>query len=648
MATTLPKSDRAAAEPKASKPSRGTPRKKGSDALGKVLLFLVLAGLLSAAVWGSGQYLGSFTAKKADTALTHTVRRGELLVTVTEDGNLESASNLDIKCQVAGGTSILWIIPDGSEVKAGDKLVELDSAALEESINQQRILYEKARSTRIQAEKTFEVAKLAVREYLEGTFKKELQDAEKLITISMENLRSAQNSMEHAERMFRKGYVSNLELEGQRFAVERAQLELDSATTARDVLVNFTKVKMLQDLESQRDTAEAQMKSEMAAFDLEESRLKRLEAQLEQCTITAPTDGMVVYANEQRGRFGQDQSAIEEGAAVRERQTILKLPDLSKMQVKVNVHESKVEQLRAGMRARIRILDREKTGSVTNIANQPEPSGWFAANVKEYATFVRVEGDPENLRPGMTAEVEILVAHLKDVISLPVAAVVEQGGEYVCWVKEGDSIEKRRLELGLSNDRYIEVKDGVSEGEVVLLNPRAVVPDARGPLVPVEETGVDVNKRFGEAPAGQAAGGPGEGDLDGPSGPRGRGEPGGGPDGPGGTPGAGGPGAGPGLGGPGGGGQDAGPGGSGGRRGGRRDLMQMDTDGDGKVSREEAPEPMQGFFDRLDSNADGFIDRAEADAARQRFRGGGGPGGPGGPDGSGGGPGAPPAGGANG
>ena len=327
MATTLPKASASRSTKPGSAPGRQ--RSNGSNALGKLLLFVILIGLLSAAVWGSGQYFTRVSSSALDSALTLTVGRGELLITVTEDGSLESASNLDIKCQVAGGSSILWIVPDGSEVKAGDRLVELDASALDESINQQRIVYEKARSTKIQAEKTFEVAKLAVREYLEGTYKKEMQDADALITISMENLRSAQNSLEHGERMFRKGYVSNLELEGQRFAVERAQLELDSARTARDVLVNFSRAKMLQDLESQRDTAEATMKSELAAFDLEELRLKRLEGQLAQCTITAPTDGMVVYANEQMGRGGQQQSGIEEGAAVRERQTILKLPDLS-------------------------------------------------------------------------------------------------------------------------------------------------------------------------------------------------------------------------------------------------------------------------------------------------------------------------------
>ena len=587
----------------------------GSNRVGRVLLLLIFVGLLSAVVWGSRQYIGDTGGDTGTMVLTHEVATGDLLVTVTEDGNVESASNLDIKCQVAGGSSILWIVPDGSTVKAGDKLVELDAAALEEQINQQRITYEKARSTKIQADKAYEVAKLAVREYMEGTFKKEKQDAEAQITIALENLRSAQNALEHAERMFRKGYVSSLELEGQKFAVERAQLELDSARTAMDVLVNFTKVKTLQDLESQRDTAEAQMKSETAAFQLEEMRLKRLEDQLSQCTIVAAQDGMVVYANERGGRFGQQQATIEEGAAVRERQTILRLPDLAQMQVKVNVHESKVDELELDMRAIIRILGRQMTGRVTAIANQPEPTGFFSANVKEYATTVRVDGQPGGLRPGMTAEVEILVAHLKDVVSLPVVAVVERRGQFYAWVqKPGGEAERRTLKLGQSNDKFIEVQDGVAEGEIVFLNPRTSVAEARSFTAEAasDQQQEDTSGRFG--------------DGDGPAGNAGGRRPGG--------PGMSGPGA-----------SGSGPGANGtdasassrsnaGRApgSGPPDLMSFDQDGDGQISKSEAPEQMQRFFDNMDGNSDGFIDQQEVDALRARMGGAGrGPGGAAGP-----------------
>ena len=302
---------------------------------------------------------------------------------------------------------------------------------------------------------------------------------------------------------------------------------------------------------------------------------------------------------------------------VREQQTMFRLPDLSQMQVKVTVHESKVDSLREGMRARIRVQDHEFQGTVDSVANQPEPSSWFSASVKEYATSVKIDGQPQHLRPGMTAEVEILVAQLKSVLTLPVAAVVEQRGKLYCWVRRGNRIERRPLVLGLNNDKFVEVKDGVAAGDEVLLNPRALVAEARA-----EEPGaepVDVGKKFGtpaegkgpaspkgagQRPAGTPAGGksPQEpsGALPGspPPGPRPEGGP---PSGP--------PGA----------------------AGGSRNLMDLDKDGDGKISRQEAPERMQEFFDRIDANQDGFLDQGEIGQMRNRARRGGPPGAEGGP-----------------
>lgn len=604
-----------------------------------IVLFLLLVCLGLAAFFLVPRLAGA-KASSATAALLHEVKNDDLLITVTEEGNVESAQNVEVKCQVAGGSSILWIVEDGKQVKKGEKIVELDSSALEDSINTQRIAYEKARATKLQSEKNFSVAQISVREYLEGTYKQLLQDAEALITIAEENLRASKNSLDHSEKMFRKGYVSELDLEGSRFAVERSELELGSAKTARDVLMKFTKEKTLEDLRSQRDNAEAQMRSDASAFELEETRLKRLEDQLRNCTILAPQDGMVVYANERGGRFGQTTASIEEGASIRERQTILRLPDLDQMQVKVNVHESKIDQMQPGMRARIRILNNEFTGQVTSVANQPEPTSFFTGNVKEYATNVRVtdtSGTSDTLRPGMTAEVEILVAHLKEVATLPVAAVVEKRGKYMAWVDAGGEPEKRPLVIGLSNDEFVHIKDGVAAGESVLLNPRAIVKEAQEIA---NDEGIDVNKRFGQATSRPAAGGPGggRGGMGGPGARAGAGgqRAGGGMGGPGGRPGGeggrpgGGPGAGgrPGGGGPGGG---AGPGGGGGRRPGGG-MSALDKDGDGKISKDEAPGGMKDRFDSLDGNGDGFIDKAEQAALMKRFQGAGGgrPGGGGG------------------
>lgn len=559
---------------------------------------LVLVGAaVGLGAFGVVQWAGSFESRGSDAWLTYPVKRGELLVTIVEDGNLESSQNVDIKCEVAGGSTILSIVEDGKEVKEGDELVRLDSAQLEDQINQQRIAYEKARATHIQSDKDYEVAKISVQEYQEGTFRQQLQDLEAKVTIALENLRSAENSLQHTQRMFRKGYVSPLQLETQQFAVERSKLDLESAKTAKDVLERFTKVKTLQDLQSKRDTAEAKKNSDKAAFDLEEARLKRLETQLKKCVIHAPKSGMVVYANEQnRMRFGgQQTSEIKEGAVVREQQAILRLPDLGKMQVRCTVHESKVDRIRPGMRARIRIQDREFQGTVVSVANQPEPSGFHSAAVKEYATVVKLEGDTKGIRPGMTAEVEILVAHLKDVLPVPVAGIFEHRGVTYCCVKDGPKVDKRVVELGMTNDKYVEVRSGLQEGMEVVLNPGEFFQESKEEARQREP--VDVAKKFGASkgePGGILGAGPGTAANNPRPGEEGK--------------------------------QRSKSRGS---RGGF-DLAQFDKDGDGKISRDEAPDQLRGLFDKLDTNGDGFIDRAEANAMRARMKGveKGGPGGP--------------------
>jgi multidrug efflux pump subunit AcrA (membrane-fusion protein) len=223
------------------------------------------------------------------------VRRGELVISVTQSGEVQSGSNKDIKCLVEGGSTILWIVEDGSQVKQGDELVRLDASKIEDGISQQKIAYEKARAAHIQAESDRVVAELAVTEYLEGTFRAALQLAQSNIAIAEENLRSANNRLEYTERMFRKGYVGAVERDAQRFAVEHAALELDLKRTEEDVLSRFTKPKTLEELRSKFKAADAKMLSEAAALDLEATRLARLEAQKDGCVIRAPADGMAIY-----------------------------------------------------------------------------------------------------------------------------------------------------------------------------------------------------------------------------------------------------------------------------------------------------------------------------------------------------------------
>jgi multidrug efflux pump subunit AcrA (membrane-fusion protein) len=379
-------------------------------------LLLVALGLAGGA-WAAYGGLDVVAPDPYRGALTMPVKRGDLLITVSEDGNLESAKNVEIKCMVPGSLTILEIVTDGSHVKKGDQLARLDSSMLEDSILGQQMVAAKAEASKISAERTFAAAKIAVDEYSEGTFVQTLEQLEANITVAKQQSAAAQNLLFFSKKMHNYGYTSDLDVTSKEFAVEQCRLNLANAELKRDVLQKFTRAKILEDLVSRRDSAGALMKSQQASAQQESSKLKRLEDNLDKCIIRATQDGMVVYANDMGGgRRGSTGSGpgIELGANVRQSQTLFRMPDLKHMQVKTLVHETKVPLLRRGQRARVKVLDREFQGQVVMIANQPDASSRQGNNVKEYSTIVALDGEPEGLKPGMTAEIEILVEQKKD------------------------------------------------------------------------------------------------------------------------------------------------------------------------------------------------------------------------------------------
>ena len=611
-------SDRAREEP------GGRPRRRGHAGWLKWLVaFLAVLSLGAAGRVGYEWYGSAASLDLYRDALTMPAKRGDLLILIAEEGNIESARNLEIKCQVPGPLTILEIVPDGSLVHKDDVLVRLDGSYLEDMLLAQEVLKSKAEAAKIAAERTFKAAQIAVEEYRQGTFVQEMKQLEADITVARQNQSTAENQLVYSEKMYRSGYVTRLDVESKQFAVEQARLTRAVNERKKYVLEKFTSAKLLQDLTSQRDAAEALMNSAVGTYQHEVNKLERYAGQLEKCTIRAQQDGMVVYANDGGGgrRGGQQEPKIDQGAQVNQFQSILRLPDLRQMQVKTLVHESKVDELRLGMRARVRIRDREFQGEIKSIANQPEAASRWSNNVKEYATIIKLDGEPEGVKPGMSAAVEILVGMRPNVIMVPVQCVAEIGGKPRAWVKTARGIEERELALGRTDDTFVEVIDGVKEGEAVLLNTTshvALLPQASGPVEPAK---VDTDERFGSSP-GRAGGPAGAGEGGGPPTARsGRGDGGGGGP-PGGDPRGGdqrgGDRGGYAGGGPPGGGQRGGGQRGGGRR--RINFKELDKDGDGKVSLEEMPEDRRERFGRMDANGDGFIDQDEQQAMAERMR----------------------------
>ena len=440
----------------------------------------VKRGLIALVLFASVGAIGAVATRSMPKSveapeLTYKVRRGKLSVTVTENGMVESSNNKEIKCLVKGGSTVLWVIETGTYVKPGDELVKLDTSNIEDAITQREIAYENALANKIITESDVAVAEKSITEYLEGTYVEEKSTIEKEIFDAERAVTQAELAYRSSVRLAAKGLIKSLQLEGDRHAVDSAKKELALKKTKLMALEKYKKEKQLQQLKSTLKAAQARLASDEASLKLEKARLDREKQQLENCIIRAETAGMVIFPSAAEWKETPD---IEQGATVREQQTLLMIPDVSQMQVKVGVHESKVHRLNIGMKADVQLQEVNLTGSVAEIAEVTRPAGWWTGNMVKYDTIIKLD-NREGLKPGMSAVVDIVLAEYDDVLTVPVSAVVEIEKGHVCWIQGDTGLKLRKIVVGDTDDEFVIVKEGLAEGDVVVLNPMAFIDEAQ-------------------------------------------------------------------------------------------------------------------------------------------------------------------------
>jgi len=427
---------------------------------------------------------GAFSPRDTGPKLTHTIARGDLVVTVIEQGTLESSNNTEIKCKVRGYNTVIWVIEGGTEVKAGDELVRLDTKRIEDALSLQTTNAHTARATLEQTLANEARAEIAISAYLEGTYKSQRKALDRGVTIARRNLLAAHKMLDQSEMLFKRGYVTELEVEGNEFTVTQAELELNVRETELHVLEEYTKNMRMETLEGDLKATRSKLEADKAGLAMDEGRRDLAKKELDQCVIKADRDGLVIYPSTAEWKDTPD---ITEGATVRKDQVLLLMPDLSKMQVKVGIHESIVERIKPGMAARVTLPDKTLDGTVSSVASVTRPAGWWTGNVVKYDTIIELPS-VEGLKPGMSAEVEVIMDRYEDVLTIPVAAVVETAEGDFCWVKTADGAKRRSLKLGDTDDSFVAVEAGLKEGDEVALNPLAFIEEAqREALKPFDE-----------------------------------------------------------------------------------------------------------------------------------------------------------------
>jgi HlyD family secretion protein len=437
------------------------------------------------AVSGTPSLLKRLLRQNAPIAALHTapVRRTDLTVTMTTSGRVESSERTIIECQLepmdvgvrgmrlgAGGAStILSVVPEGSTVKEGDVLCVLDSSDYEELLRQQVMTVERCQADHLAAELNLQIARTALEEYRDGLLLQNREELEGKIALAESDLERAKERLAWTRRMHDKGYTSEGQLKTEEFSLEKSSSQVDDGKQALTMFEKYYAPKYLHILQSEILGAEATLGFQEARLSRHKDRLELARKQVENCTIRAPHEGFVIYANDERQNL-----IIEPGLTVRQRQRLFYLPDLGHMEVEAMLHESVADEVKPGMTAEVRfeaLPDGIYEGHVTSVAPLPSKQDFFS-DVNYFVGIVKLDTIPEGLKPGMTAEVSIRTLHCADVLAIPNEALTIEGGKDVCYVAADQQVERREVKLGQHTRDLLEVTEGLGEGEAVVLEPR--------------------------------------------------------------------------------------------------------------------------------------------------------------------------------
>jgi len=473
---------------------------------------LAAAGALAiTAVAWLGTRVASSGAAAETGGMFHTVVPIQMEVTVNKDGELQAVNNLDVNCPVEGQSVIQYIVKEGTNVKKGDVVVILDSSELQRKVEQAILDLQKAEADLTAAKETMEIqestnvanleaaeveltlAKLDLQQYEEGTFPQLLSDAKRVAEMARITVKQAEQDLAQSQSLFAKGFVNAAEVKKGEIALLTAKNDLEKKETDLAVLEKYT---YQMDLTSKKNAVvQAERKlvrvkrenasntaQKVAAFNAAEQALRlrktqhdNFKSQLENSTIKAPGDGLVLYGSSGPWSNRRD-NPIQAGAQVRQQELLIRLPDTTSMKVVTKIQEAQAMKLRVDpenpMRATVKLtgVPEPVGGWVSNISVLADSGNrWWNPDNKEYPVDVTLDRTPSNLKPGVGAEVKIFVDRLNNVLAAPLASMYSAGPDSYVFVRDGKGTKPQKVALGAVNDTHAEIREGLKAGQDVLL-----------------------------------------------------------------------------------------------------------------------------------------------------------------------------------
>ena len=399
-------------------------------------VLLVIAGLiiLSPLAW----YLAPSEGAEA-AGVVAKVKEGEFNVLVTTTGELSARKFVQIQgppnAQQAGAfqMKISSLVPEGTVVKEGDVVAELDRSAVAARAQDVSLALQKAEAQYTQAQ-------------LDST-------------LNLSKAREELRTLEFA-------------LEEKKLAKEQATYE--APTIRRQAEIDFEKAERAlaqakKDLVTKRQQAIARMSEVGAEVQRQRSLLGTVQGVLAAFTIRAPSAGMVIYVKEWNGKKKTAGAQISPWDP-----TVATLPDLGEMESVTYVNEIDVRKVAVGQPVRISLdsdPDKQLTGKVVSVANVGEQRP--NADAKVFEVKITVQEADTTLRPGMTTANAIMTSTVAEALYVPLEAVTNDSSLAFVYKRDGGRTVRQQIETGEMNDNEIVVRRGLAKGDEVLLAPPA-------------------------------------------------------------------------------------------------------------------------------------------------------------------------------
>lgn len=431
------------------------------------------------------------------------VQRASFNISITERGIVRPAKISAIISEISSNQAkIVWLVKEGSQVKKGQTVALFDTKPFLDEVARTEQDYGDAQATlgaakkllllqkeeekgRIEeAARKVEIAKIDSQNIQEGAGPLERKQVQQKLKQAQRSFRLAKSNVSDMEVLLNKGHASLREYEkaGDEFETAREQLNV-----AREELNNFDQYKwpkMVREGELLVNAAESEYQRVNRTADLQiqnrigqveksrrnvQNKLKLLEqakSDLENCTVKAPADGILLYSELPRENGTRK---IQIGDSVWVGQTFLEVPDTTDLVIETQIREIDVAKISEGMKATVELDALPGTvihGRVESVASLAEDDA-SNNNIRRFYARIQLMEHSDKVHVGMSATTEIIHKRVTDAIVIPAGAVVFRNNNTMVYKAVGNALELVDVDLGEQGVRWVQVLNGLHEGDRV-------------------------------------------------------------------------------------------------------------------------------------------------------------------------------------